>query len=123
MACLLLQRRAPGDAERALALFDEASVEARDLGMHGLEQRLAELRRDAAPRADAGVPVAGLSAREVQVLRLIATGRTNQEIADTLCRSPNTIANHVRNILAKTESANRAEAAAFAVRNGLLPPA
>ena len=65
---------------------------------------------------------AGLSTREVQVLRLMAAGKTNQEIANTLFRSPNTVANHVRNILGKTQAANRAEASAFAVRHGLLPP-
>jgi DNA-binding NarL/FixJ family response regulator len=62
-----------------------------------------------------------LTEREVQVLRLVAAGSTNQQIADTLCRSPSTIAIHVRNILDKTQAANRAEAAAFAVRHGLLP--
>jgi DNA-binding NarL/FixJ family response regulator len=58
----------------------------------------------------------------VQVLQLVAAGKTNQEIATILCRSPNTVAIHVRNILGKTQAANRAEAAAFAVRNGLLRP-
>lgn len=67
--------------------------------------------------------VAGLSPREVQVLQLVAAGRTNQEIAAALFRSPATVAIHVRNILSKTKAANRAEAAAFAVRHGLLPPA
>ena len=57
------------------------------------------------------------------MLRLVAAGKTNQEIASELCRSPSTVAIHVRNILAKTQAANRAEAAAFAVRNGLLPSA
>jgi DNA-binding NarL/FixJ family response regulator len=45
---------------------------------------------------------------------------TNQQIAQTLHRSPSTVAIHVRNILDKTQAANRAEAAAFAARHGLL---
>lgn len=61
-----------------------------------------------------------LSPREVDVLRLIAAGKSNQEIADTLCISLNTVATHVRNILAKTGSANRTEAAAYAMRCGIL---
>jgi DNA-binding CsgD family transcriptional regulator len=60
---------------------------------------------------------AGLSAREAQVLRLVAVGRSNREIAQALFVSPNTVANHVRSILGKTGSANRTEAAAFAMRN------
>jgi DNA-binding NarL/FixJ family response regulator len=63
-----------------------------------------------------------LSARELQVLRLVAAGKTNQEIATSLFRSQNTVANHVRNILGKTQAANRTEASAFAARHGLLKP-
>ena len=62
----------------------------------------------------------GLSQREVEVLRLVAAGKSNREIADALCISLNTVATHVRNILAKTGAANRTEAAAYALRNGLL---
>jgi DNA-binding NarL/FixJ family response regulator len=62
---------------------------------------------------------AGLSAREAQVLRLVASGLGNREIAERLFVSPNTVANHIRAILAKTDSANRTEAAAFAIRNGM----
>ena len=61
-----------------------------------------------------------LSQREVEVLRLLAAGQSNREIADALCISLNTVATHVRNILAKTGAANRTEAAAYALRHGLL---
>lgn len=64
---------------------------------------------------------AGLSLREGEVLALVVQGRTNREIADRLVISPNTAANHVRSILQKTGCANRAEAAAYAVRKGLVP--
>ncbi len=63
---------------------------------------------------------AGLSQREVEVLRLIAAGKSNREIAEELFISLNTVANHVRNILTKTATANRAEAAAFAIRFNLM---
>ena len=62
---------------------------------------------------------AGLTAREVEVLRLIAAGRSNRAIADELFITTNTVANHVKNILSKTASENRTEAAAFAVEHGL----
>ncbi len=63
---------------------------------------------------------AGLTPREVEVLKLIAAGRSNRDIAGELVITSNTVANHVKNILSKTGSSNRTEAAAFAVENGLL---
>ena len=62
---------------------------------------------------------ANLTLRETEVIRLIAAGHTNRDIAGELFITTNTVANHVKNILSKTESANRTEAAAFAVRHGL----
>ena len=60
-----------------------------------------------------------LSAREIEVLGLIVTGKSNREIAGALTISANTVANHVKSILAKTGAANRTEAASYAVKNGL----
>jgi DNA-binding NarL/FixJ family response regulator len=62
---------------------------------------------------------AGLSSREVEVLRLVAAGRSNRDIAEELTISLNTVDRHVSNILTKTGATNRAEAASFAVRNRL----
>jgi len=62
----------------------------------------------------------GLTKREVEVLRLIASGRSNQEIADELVISLNTVIRHVSNIFGKTGVANRAEAATYASRHGLV---
>lgn len=121
-AAMLSQRARGGDHDRARELLAAALDEARALGMRGIEERATALLQPLARGRKREAPVAGLSEREMQVLRLVAAGKTNQEIADVLCRSPNTVAIHVRNILGKTQAANRAEAAAFAVRNGLLPP-
>jgi DNA-binding NarL/FixJ family response regulator len=66
------------------------------------------------PQATSGPAPATLSSREVEVLRLVARGRTNQEIADELVIALNTVARHVSNIFDKTGVANRAEAASFA---------
>jgi DNA-binding CsgD family transcriptional regulator/pimeloyl-ACP methyl ester carboxylesterase len=61
----------------------------------------------------------GLSPREVEVLHLLAAGKSNQQIADALVISPSTVLHHVTNILTKTGCSNRTEAAAYAHRNGL----
>ena len=75
--------------------------------------------RSAAPTAP-GVPPDDLSWREVEILRLVAAGRSNREIGDELCISGHTVANHVRSILRKTGAANRTEAAGYAYRHALV---
>jgi DNA-binding NarL/FixJ family response regulator len=65
-------------------------------------------------------PPDGLSTREVEVLRLIAAGKSNPQIAEELVISLNTVQRHVSNILAKTGLSNRTEAASYATRNGLV---
>jgi DNA-binding NarL/FixJ family response regulator len=62
---------------------------------------------------------AGLSDREMQVLRLIANGNDNGRIAAELHISPKTVKNHISNILMKLQIENRIQAAVFAVRTGL----
>jgi DNA-binding NarL/FixJ family response regulator len=61
----------------------------------------------------------GLTAREVEVLHLLSIGRTNKDVSLVLAISLNTVATHVRNILNKTQCANRTEAATYAIRHGL----
>jgi DNA-binding NarL/FixJ family response regulator len=65
-------------------------------------------------------PSTSLSRREVEVLRLIAAGKSNKQIADELVLSLFTVNRHVSNIYAKTGAANRAEAAAYAAKQGLI---
>jgi DNA-binding NarL/FixJ family response regulator len=66
------------------------------------------------------VPPNALSDRELQVLRLLTEGLSNEEIAAELGISVNTVRNHVRNILEKLGLRNRVQAAVYAVRQGLL---
>jgi DNA-binding CsgD family transcriptional regulator len=63
---------------------------------------------------------AGLTRREITVLRLVAEGLSNKEIAELLFISENTAANHVRSILVKTQAPNRTKAAIFAAQHGIL---
>jgi DNA-binding CsgD family transcriptional regulator len=62
----------------------------------------------------------GLSEREVDVLRLVARGMTNQEIADELVLSPRTVGNHLAHVYDKINRRSRAGAAVFAMEHGLL---
>jgi len=65
-------------------------------------------------------PDVGLTAREVEVLKLLAEGLTNQEIANRLIVSPTTVKTHVQNILQKLGVSDRTQAAVYAVRCGLI---
>jgi DNA-binding CsgD family transcriptional regulator len=69
--------------------------------------------------APASAP-AGLTPREVEVLRLVATGRTNPEIAAGLVLSEKTVARHLSNIFSKLEVGSRTAAAAYAYEHGLM---
>jgi DNA-binding NarL/FixJ family response regulator len=63
---------------------------------------------------------AELSDRELDVLRLIANGKDNSEIAEALHISPKTVKNHISNILMKLQIENRIQAAVYAVRSGIV---
>ena len=85
-----------------------------------LEERVTErFDRIGAPKAVAKVYPDGLTRREVDVLRLVASGKSNQDIAEELFISLRTVANHVTNILGKINASNRTEAAIYAARQGL----
>jgi DNA-binding CsgD family transcriptional regulator len=64
---------------------------------------------------------AGLTAREVEVLRLLAQGFSNKDIAQRLVISPKTAGNHIEHIYAKLGTSSRAAASLFALQHGLLP--
>ena len=72
------------------------------------------------PGARDGQAVSNLSQREIEILKLIATGKHNGEIAEQLLISPHTVRNHVSNILLKLQMANRIEAAAYAIKHDMV---
>jgi DNA-binding CsgD family transcriptional regulator len=122
-ASALLERNKAGDHVRAVELLDESLLISSELGMQPLVKRASACieRADSVPARSPGFP-AGLTKREVDVIRLIAAGRTDQEIAYELGIAIRTVTTHVGNILNKTGAANRAEAASFANQNGLVAP-
>ncbi|MFN8557062.1 MAG: AAA family ATPase [Dehalococcoidia bacterium] len=107
-------------AVRRAALLDMAATEARHLGMTALTRQAEALQSaDEAGHAKALPLPNGLSRRELEVLRLIAQGRTNREIAALLSLSAPTVHRHATNIYRKIGVGTRAAATAFAFQHGL----
>ncbi len=121
---LLSRGRGAPDRANVASLLDEGSAIATRLGMKPLLARVAALHgKHLTGRGDRPVYPDGLTDREVEVLRLIAAGKSNAEIGDALIISENTVARHVSNIFVKTGVANRVAAATYAMRHGLVSPA
>jgi DNA-binding CsgD family transcriptional regulator len=97
---------------KARPLADRLAAEVAGLG-EKVERRLSR-------RALAGVGAGGLTRRETEVVRLVAVGRTNREIAHELFLSPRTVDMHVQNILLKLDCRSRADATRRATELGLL---
>lgn len=116
----LIARAAEGDRIKATSLLEESLAQSTELGMQPLIERATGLVETLGtpPTARPAYPD-GLTQREIEVLRLVAAGKTDREIAESLIISVNTVGNHVRSILNKTTSANRTEAAAYAALRGL----
>ncbi|MGZ8741366.1 MAG: LuxR C-terminal-related transcriptional regulator [Nocardioides sp.] len=104
--------REMGDEDSSLAELDAARRTFAELGAAPAEREVAALIGPAAPR--------GLTARELEVLRLVATGRGNTEIAAELVLSEKTVARHLSNIFTKLDVGSRTAAAAFAFEQHLL---
>jgi DNA-binding NarL/FixJ family response regulator len=85
-----------------------------------VEAALALRRQAPEAVADTSGGVLGLSRREAEVLRLIAAGRSNREIAAELFLSVRTVERHVTNLYGKIGARGRADATAFALRHGLV---
>jgi DNA-binding CsgD family transcriptional regulator len=123
---------ATGDRDTAAAVLARAAERCGRLGARPLDTEVKALAQrarldltpptaTAAAAADVPAPAAqlGLTPREVEVLALVAAGRSNRQIAQALFISPRTVGVHVSNILAKLGVAGRVEAAAIAHRLGL----
>ena len=104
-------------ARRLGVRLDTVKLHVRDVyrraGVRGRvgAMRFARMLPEASPAADQGKPL--LSERELEVLRLVAEGRRNREVAATLVISPNTVKFHLRRIYAKLGVENRVEAAGW----------
>jgi DNA-binding CsgD family transcriptional regulator len=113
----LRMRDSGDDGARAAQLLSDAAALAERIGMPVL---LARAHALGARAERARTPPDDLSWREVDILRLVAAGRSNREIGEELSISGHTVANHVRSILRKTGAANRTDAAGYAYRHALV---
>jgi DNA-binding NarL/FixJ family response regulator len=117
-ACGFLAKDTPVDS---LVVAIQAAAE----GMAWLSPKAAEvvlgrIRNTPVPQEQQSSPLEHLSSRELDVLRLIANGMENAEIAAELNISPRTAKNHVSNILTKLGLPSRVQAAVYAVRQGVI---
>ena len=103
-----------GDRDAALMEWDAARWVFEQLGARPDLARVESLSRLPSPNAG------GLSAREVQVLRLIAAGKSNRAIAEELFISERTVERHVSNILIKLDVPSRSAATAYAYEHQLV---
>jgi DNA-binding CsgD family transcriptional regulator len=113
-------RRATRARDQIEAPLAEARAIFASLGAHtalALADTLAPRRLPESPTSNP----AGLSVRETEVLVLLSTGASNQEIADELVLSVRTVERHVNNLYRKVGARGRADATAYAARHGLLP--
>lgn len=119
-AAALLHRNGPGDLEHAVTLVDETGAIATALAMRSLQDRVAALQATGNSRTVRTPSYPDrLTRREVEVLRLVAAGKSNAEVGAALYISLNTVKRHIANIFGKTGTANRAEAATYAARQNL----
>jgi DNA-binding CsgD family transcriptional regulator len=116
-------RGGQGSTTRARQLLQQALVLFEELGMaHSMglvRHRLRALAHQARDPFASPLP-ANLTSREVAVLRLVAQGKSNGQIAQVLRLSEKTVTNHLTHIFNKTACDNRAAATAFAIRHGLV---
>jgi DNA-binding NarL/FixJ family response regulator len=108
-----------------LAIYDDrggglfSSEESMAPGILLVEEFIRGLVSQEGVKTDGILPSSPISAREAQVLRLIAGGRSNREIADDLVLSVRTVERHITNLYAKIGARGKADATAYALRHGL----
>jgi len=115
----LLIRSNRGDRGKAQALLNESLAISSELDMQPLMERITGRLDQFQPSTPSTHP-AGLSDREVEVLRLLAAGKGNAVMATELVLSVRTVERHIPYIYSKTHSHSRAEATAFAFTSGLI---
>jgi DNA-binding CsgD family transcriptional regulator len=112
----LLDTNESTNFKHALALIDNGLEIVRELGLVAVQRRLVSLQEQAVAKSSTiDANPEGLTPREVEVLRLLADGQTNREIAAELVLSERTVQRHISNVYTKIDVRNRAEATSYAL--------
>jgi DNA-binding CsgD family transcriptional regulator/tetratricopeptide (TPR) repeat protein len=119
-AAALAESPEPGDLLASLEILDELGAAPLATLVRGRLRALGTTRIPRGPRGETRVNPAGLTTRQVEVLRLLGMGYTNAQIASQLVVSVRTVDSHVAAVLAKLGAASRREAAASAAQLGVL---
>ena len=119
-AAALAESPEPGDLLASLEILDELGATPLATLVRGRLRALGTTRIPRGPRGETRVNPAGLTTRQVEVLRLLGMGYTNAQIASQLVVSVRTVDSHVAAVLAKLGAASRREAAASAAQLGVL---
>jgi DNA-binding NarL/FixJ family response regulator len=110
-----------GTSPESLVAGIEAAVAGESVVSPAIAAKLFEhVRIEQASPPEESVAISQLSKREAEIIKLIAGGMRNAQIAEALLISPHTVRNHVANIFAKLQVHSRLEVAARAIRNGLV---
>ena len=126
-AALLESNGKAGSLEHAAHLIEETNSISEEIGMTAFAARTRVLADALSVKLKSGpIPKVvypdRLTAREVEVIQLVARGRSNRQIAEELILSQKTVARHLENIFAKTGAPNRSAAAAYAFDKGIAVP-
>jgi DNA-binding NarL/FixJ family response regulator len=122
LATMLLRRGNEEDARAARDYLQRAVAAYRAIGAQHQEERTARLLLHLEPTLTATERPAGLTEREIEILQLIANGKTNAQIAEDLVLSVRTVERHITNAYAKIDARGKADATAFVLKHGLATP-
>ncbi|HEX3246727.1 MAG TPA: AAA family ATPase [Chloroflexota bacterium] len=122
LAMMLLRRGKEEDVRAARDYLQRAIASYRAIGAEHQEERTATLLLHLEPTVTATERPAGLTEREIEILQLIANGKTNAQIAEDLVLSVRTVERHITNAYAKIDARGKADATAFVLKHGLATP-
>jgi DNA-binding NarL/FixJ family response regulator len=115
----LLERAQKEDVAAATDLLSEAITISENFSMKGLTDQVVRTQEVLRNLSARNVRVDGLTRRELEVLKLVALGKSNPEIAEELFISRHTVVSHISHILEKIGAENRAQAATYAITHGI----
>jgi DNA-binding CsgD family transcriptional regulator len=117
---MYLARHGPGDLDHGMKFLNQAIPIFQTIQAPRMAEKTVELQERAGSQTRAITYPAGLTHREIEVLRLVAAGKNSAEIASELVLSRRTVERHISNIYHKTDTHNRSEVTAFAFTQGLV---